>query len=82
MHNVRRKCLKIFRGEYQKMLEAPSPEEPPQLLAFDEGRTIDGPLLFDLDIRVCTAWLHHELEHSLSQVKRFRIPWTKECWKI
>jgi hypothetical protein len=62
MQRVREKGLKTFRGEYQKIMEQPFPDFPPQLLTFDEGRAIDGPLLFDLDIRVCTAWLNDEFE--------------------
>jgi len=74
MRHVKEKDLKTFRGEYQRMLEAPTPDNPPQLLAFDEGRTIDGPLLFDLDIKVCTAWLHHEFGALAYTSETFQNP--------
>jgi len=74
MRHVRGKGLKVFRGEYQKMLEEPTPEYPPQLIAFDEGRSIDGPLLFDLDIRVCTAWLNHEFGTIAYPSETFQNP--------
>jgi hypothetical protein len=59
MRHVAEKGYKVYRGEYQKILDKPSPGWPPQLISIDVGRTIDGPLLFKLDIRVCPAWLHH-----------------------
>lgn len=59
MRHVVKRGYKVYRGEYQKILDKPSPEWPPQLISIDVGRTIDGPLLFKLDIRVCPAWLHH-----------------------
>lgn len=74
MQHVKEKGLKTYRGEYQKLLEEPSPDYPPQLLAFDEGRTIDGPLLFDLDIKVCTSWLHHEFGTFAYTSETFQNP--------
>jgi hypothetical protein len=74
MKHVQSKGLKTFRGEYQKLLEQPIPYYPPQLLTFDEGRAVDGPLLFDLDIRVCSAWLHDEFETLAYTTETFQNP--------
>lgn len=60
LQNVKKKGLKTYRGGYQALLEKRHPYNPPQLLAFAEGRTVDGPLLYELDIRVCTTWLYEE----------------------
>jgi len=62
MQHVRDRGLKTYRGEYQKLLDQPTPGQAPQLLTFDEGRAVDGPLLYNLEIRVCTTWLHDEFE--------------------
>ncbi|MFQ5710808.1 MAG: M14 family zinc carboxypeptidase [Candidatus Geothermarchaeales archaeon] len=61
MNHVVDKGFRTFNMDYQRLVkQSTSPLTLPQLIFFDEGRCIDGPLLFDLDIRVCTAWLHHE----------------------
>ncbi len=74
MRHVRERGLKTYRGEYQKLLEQPTPGQAPQLLTFDEGRAVDGPLLFDLEIRVCTAWLHDEFETLAYTTETFQNP--------
>jgi hypothetical protein len=74
MRHVRERGLKTYRGEYQKLLEQPTPGLAPQLLTFDEGRAVDGPLLFNLEIRVCTAWLHDEFETLAYTTETFQNP--------
>lgn len=60
MRHVKEKGLRTFSMEYQRLTMRPPPPIPPQLIFFDEGRCIDGPLLYDSEIRVCTSWLHDE----------------------
>ena len=74
MRHVAERGFKVYRGEYQKLLDKPSPEWPPQLISIDEGRTIDGPLLFKLDIRVCPAWLHHRFGTLSYTTETFQNP--------
>ena len=74
MRHVAEKGFKIYRGEYQKLLDKPSPDWPPQLISIDVGRTIDGPLLFKLDIRVCPAWLHHRFGTLSYTTETFQNP--------
>ena len=74
MRHVAEKGFKVYRGEYQKLLDKPSPDWPPQLISIDVGRTIDGPLLFKLDIRVCPAWLHHRFGTLSYTTETFQNP--------
>lgn len=74
MRHVAEKGFKVYRGEYQKILDKPSPDWPPQLISIDVGRTIDGPLLFKLDIRVCPAWLHHRFGTLSYTTETFQNP--------
>ncbi len=74
MQHVKDKGFKTFNIEYQNLMNPTIPIFPPQLLFFDEGRAIDGPLLYEGDIRVCTAWLHDEFGTTAFTSETFPNP--------
>jgi hypothetical protein len=59
MTHIRSKGLRAYGGDYQRAFDRPIPA-PPQLIFFDEGRCIEGPLLCEPGVRVCSAWLADE----------------------
>ncbi len=74
LQHVKDKGFRTFNMEYQKLMTPSIPIFPPQLLFFDEGRAIDGPLLYEGDIRVFTAWLHYEFGTTAYTSETFPNP--------